>query len=156
MVTGQITEQEYLAAHALHRRGLRKRINMIGFGAIVLGGAALFVFPPKAGVLLVCAALGGLLGESIQSRLVLPARLRRLYAQVRGRVDITLDWDDEKLILTSEYGQAARRWNDFVKAKESQDLILLYFNDALFEIVAKRWFNDADLRSFRMHVHFVD
>lgn len=157
MVTGQVTEQEYVAAHALHRRRLQTLIKRISLGAIILGAVALFTFPTKTGFLLVCAALGGLLGEFIQSRFILPARLRRLYAQVRGRVDITLDWNEEKLFLTSEYGHAARPWTDFVKAKESKDLILLYINGALFEIIAKRWFSDdADLRSFRSHLHFVE
>ena len=156
MVTGQITEQEFVAAYSLHRRKTVFFIKLIAGIAIIIGIATLFFSPGKAGLLMVFCALGGLLGEFIQDRLFLPPKLRRLYAQARGRVDLKYAWDDQKLFLSSAHGQAARPWSDFLKARESGELILLYFNDEAFEIVAKRWFADADdLGSFRSHLTFV-
>lgn len=156
MIIGQVTETEYIAAHRLHRRKMQSVVKQITLTVFIVGIVLFFAFSARSGVVLMCAALGGLLGEFIQSRFILPSKLRRLYSQVRGRVDVTYSWDKEKLFLTSEHGQAARSWTDFLKAKESDELILLYINDALYEIVAKRWFGDAsDLSTFREHLKFV-
>jgi hypothetical protein len=155
MIIGQVTEKEYIAAHTLHRRKMQSLVKQITLIVFIIGIFLFFAFAPRWGVALICSALGGLLGEFIQSRFILPSKLRRLYSQVRGRADVTYSWDDEKLFLTSEYGQAARSWTDFLKAKESDELILLYINDALYEIIAKRWFRDAsDLNTFREHLKF--
>jgi hypothetical protein len=157
MIIGQVTEKEYIAAHTLHRRktqSLLKRITLIVF---IIGIVLFFSLSAKLGVVLVCVALGGLLGEFIQNRFILPSKLRRLYAQIRGRVDVTYSWDGEKLFLSSEHGQTARCWSDFLKAKENDELILLYINDVRYEIIAKRWFSDAsDLDMFRAHLKFVN
>jgi hypothetical protein len=60
------------------------------------------------------------------------------------------------LFLASEHGEAARPWSDFTKAREDNDVILLYYNDAFFEIVSKRWFgNQAQLDEFRRHLRLV-
>lgn len=156
MVVGQITENEYIAAHILHRRAMQSLVNRITLIMFIVGIASFFAFSARLGLVLVFAALGGLLGECIQSRLIMPARLRRRYAQMRGRVDVTYAWNEEKLFLTSERGQVARSWTDFIKAKENDELVLLYINDALYEIIAKRWFGDAgDLDKFRGHVTFA-
>lgn len=157
MIIGQVTEKEYIAAHTLHCRktqSLLKRITLIVF---IIGIVLFFALSAKFGLVLICAALGGLLGEFIQNRFILPSKLRRLYAQIRGRVDVTYSWDGEKLFLSSEHGQAARSWGDFLKAKENDELILLYINDVRYEIIAKRWFGDAsDLNTFRAHLKFVN
>ena len=156
MITGQVTEKEYVAAHTLHCRKIQSLVKQLTLIVFVIGIVLFFAFSARLGVTLVCAALGGLLGEFIQTRFILASKLRRLYAQVRRRVDVTYSWDEEKLFLASELGQAARSWSDFVKAKENDELILLYINDALYEIIAKRWFADAsDLNTFRAHLKFV-
>jgi hypothetical protein len=156
MIIGQVTEKEYIAAHKLHHRKIKSLIQQITLIVFVIGIVLFFAFWARSGIVLICAALGGLLGEFVQSRFVLPSKLRRLYAQIRGRADVTYSWDDEKIFLTSEHGQVARSWTDFLKAKENDELILLYINDALYEIIAKRWFVDAsDLHTFREHLKFV-
>lgn len=156
MITGQVTEQEYITANRLARRKIVSIINWAVLMACVIGAVLMFTYSFRAGFLLLCAAVGGFLGEFIQRRFIIPARLRRLYSQIRGRVDLTYSWDDEKLFLSSSHGNAARAWTDFRKAKENDEVILLYFNDALYEIIAKRWFTNAsDLAAFRTHLSFV-
>jgi hypothetical protein len=156
MVTGQITEKEYIAAHILHYRKEQFLVNQIAFIVFIIGSFLFFAVSATLGGSLIGAALGGLLIGMIQRRIIYPPKLRRLYAQVRGRVDVTYSWDDEKLFVTSERGQEVRSWTDFLKAKENNELILLYFNDALYEIIAKRWFSEAsDLSAFRAHLTFV-
>ena len=89
MIIGQVTEKEYIAAHTLHRRktqSLLKRITLIVF---IIGIVLFFALSAKLGVVLMCAALGGLLGAFVQNRFFMPSKLRRLYAQIRGQVDVT-------------------------------------------------------------------
>lgn len=156
MITGQITEQEFIGAHYLHRRQLAARIKLVALLVFALGLVLYVAVSNRWGVILMCAALGGLLGEFVQNKFILPAKLRRLYAQVRGRVDITYSWDGEKLFFATERAKGARPWADFPKAKENDELLLLYINDVLFEIISKRWFGDARaLDDFRAHLHFV-
>lgn len=156
MVKGKVSIDEYIAAHRLHRRRIATAMR---WGLALLAAASVplsFLVSPKWGVVLAGAAIGGLVGETIQSRLFLPLKLRRLYSQVRNRTDVTYAWDAEKLILDSPRGHVERPWRDFLKAREDGQVILLYHNDALFEILAKRWFDGrSDLDAFRSHVRFV-
>jgi hypothetical protein len=157
MITGQITEEEYIAAHTLHRRKTQSILKRITILVFIIGIILFFALSAKLGLVLMCTALGGLLGELIQNRLILPLKLRRLCAQIRGRVDVSYSWDGEKLFLSSEHGHAARSWSDFLKAKENDELILLYINDVRYEIIAKRWFGNAsDLNAFRAHLKLVN
>jgi hypothetical protein len=156
MITGRVTEKEYIAAHRLHGRKMQSVLRQSTLIVFLIGIVLFFAVSAKVGVIVICAALGGLLGEFIQSRFILQPTLRRRYAQVRGRVDVTYSWDEGKIFITTEHGHAARSWTDFIKAKENDELILLYINDALYEIIAKRWFSDAsDQNTFRKHLKFV-
>jgi len=156
MITGQVSEQEYVSAHRLHRRRLVTALNLAMVITAVLGCALAFTASQKWGMVLLFGGLGGLFGEFFQDRISLPSRLRRLYSQIRGRVDVSYSWNDEQLLVASEHGSAQRAWTDFLKARENHDVILLYVNDARFEIIAKRWFSDAcSLDDFRRHLRFV-
>ena len=117
MITGQVTEKEYVAAHTLHCRKIQSLVKQLTLIVFVIGIVLFFAFSARLGVTLVCAALGGLLGEFIQTRFILASKLRRLYAQVRRRVDVTYSWDGEKLFLFSEHGQMARSWSDFLRKR---------------------------------------
>jgi hypothetical protein len=152
MITGQITEQEYIAAHALDRR--KAQLFFVWFMVVgfITGTVLFFTISKSFGVIFMCAATGGLIGDLIQSRFFHRSKLRRLYAQVKDKVEVTYSWDNEKLILSSKYGQVTRPWTYFLKSIEHEELILLYINDVLYEIIAKRWFSCAtDLNAFRRH-----
>lgn len=156
MITGQVSEKDYISAHRLHRGRMAAALYRAMLVAVAAGLALAFTVSQKWGMVLLFGGIGGLFGEFAQDRIYLPARLRRLYAQVKGRVDVSYSWNDELLFVTSERGNGQRAWNDFLKARENVDVILLYVNDALFEIVSKRWFRDAgDLQDFRRHLRFV-
>lgn len=157
MITGQITDREYIAAGHLHRR------RMVAIGrrllAALFGGGLLlfFLVGKRPGLALMGGAIGGVIGEFIQSRFFLTPKLRQLYGQIKGIGDVTYTWDDERLYFTYENGQGSRAWSDFLKARENEELMLLYVNDAMYELVAKRWFaTAADLDAFRKHLKFVD
>jgi hypothetical protein len=156
MISGQISEHEYIAAHKLHRKRAALAVAVMTAAVAVSGFVLFFVVSQKWGAMLVLAAIGGFIGEMIQSRFFLPSKLRRLYSQIRNRTDVTYAWDHEKLMVTSQRGHAERPWSEFLKARENDEVILLYYNDALFEILAKRWFLDrSDLDAFKSRLRFV-
>jgi len=156
VVTGQVTEREYIAAHALARRKARRDIHLVLLVASAAGAILFAAGTHEGGFIGMCAAAGGVIGEVIHTRFLLPNKLRRLYAQSKDRVDVTYAWDDDNLFLTSKRGNLVQPWREFIKAKEDDNVVLLYLNDALFQIVAKRWFDDAaTLDAFRTHLQFV-
>lgn len=154
-ITGHITAQEYIAAGHLHRR----RKVVLGYwisGILVLAGIVVFfAVASKPGFVLAGAGIGGAIGGFIESRLYLPWRLRQLYAQSKT-AEGTCSCDDDKPFFSAENGQGYHRWADFRKAKENDELILLYINDVLYQIIAKHWFATAsELESFKKHLKFV-
>lgn len=144
MITGQVNESEFIAAHNLHRRRITLVVNVVTLSAACVGVVLLFTDLKQWGYTLLAGGIGGFVGDLIQSRLYLPWRLRRLYAQVRGRTDVTYFWNMEMLSMRSDRGNAEVPWTNFRKARENDQVFLLYVNDALFQIISKRWFGSHE------------
>ena len=144
MITGIVSEQEYVAAHSLHRRPVAVAVNGFMVALLAIGLVLAAIGVGMLSYVLIFGGIGGLLGEAAQARLYLPAKVRKLYAQFKG-VDAptTYTWDDSTLEVKSERGAGRRNWTDLHKVGESGELILLYTTDHLFEIVPKRWFADT-------------
>jgi hypothetical protein len=156
VITGQVLIDEFISAHHLHRRKAVLVVDSIAAIIAVTGIVAFFITAEHWAIVLIEAGVSGLIGEFIQRRVYLPMKLRRLYSQIKDRTDVTYHWDDEKLVLTSKRGSAERSWGDFTKARENQDVILLYYNDALFEILSKRWFHERKhIDDFLRHLTLV-
>jgi len=46
--------------------------------------------------------------------------------------------------------QAKRRWSDYTKLRENEEVLLLYHSDVMFEVFPKAWFNgQAQMDEFR-------
>jgi hypothetical protein len=155
MVTGQVSETEYVMAHELHRRPIVTVLNNIWICLIAIGAVVFAMVSHKWGVVTIGGAIGGFIGEFAQARFMIRAKLRRLYQQTKGRTDVTYSWDDEKVRVQSVHGFAERAWGDIHKARENDEVMLLYFNDSLFEVLAKRWFDASQLTAFRSHLKWV-
>ncbi len=156
MITGQITEAEFVAAHQLHRRKIAFVLSVVTLIAASIGVVLFFTASKKLGLILFMGGIGGLIGELIQSRIFLPLRLRKLYGQVKGRTDLTYSWSSDALSVRSDHGNAERPWADFIKARENGKVFLLYFNDARFEIVSKQWFHTPEqIDDFRKNLDVV-
>jgi len=156
MVTGQVSEAEYIAAHQVHRRRVAVVMNTAMTVISLIGLVAVASGARTWGLMMLVGGVGGLAGEFVQAHFALPARLRRLFTQTKGRVDLTYSWDADKLFASSALGQSTRPWSDFPKARENDQIILLYYNDAFFEILSKRWFRDAaQIEDFRRHLNLV-
>lgn len=156
MITGQVTEAEFIAAHQLHRHRAALVLIITTVIAALAGIILFYTVSGQIGLMLFLGGIGGLIGELVQAHIFLPLRCRKLYSQVKGRTDLTYSWNSEVLNLKSDRGSAERSWSNFRKAKENDKVFLLYINDALFEIVSKRWFHTPEqIDDFRQNLNVV-
>lgn len=141
MISGAISSRHYLAALQLHRQRAVKR-QLLVLGALAVAGAIVAAAGyVLIGLVLVGAGVGGLIGELIQSRFVLPRSARKIYNQQAAlRATYTYSWDKDGLSVSSDTVQAKRPWSDYIKTLENEDLLLLYHSDIMFEIFPKSWF----------------
>jgi hypothetical protein len=152
MISGVVTEQDYVDAHVLHRRPVAVAVNWT-MAVILVVGLILLLFGIRMwGLMLSIGGIGGFIGEAIQAHLYIPAKVKKLYAQFKGiDTPITYRWNSSALTVQSERGGGERKWSDFLKLKENDRLFLLYSTDLLFEIVPKTWFaNPAQMDEFRV------
>jgi hypothetical protein len=155
MITGQVNESEYIDAHNLARHRIYLAVNVVLLFVACAGVVLLFTESKQWGYKLLVGGIGGFIGNFVQSRLYLPWRLRRLYSQVRGRTDVTYSWNRETLSMRSDRGNSEIPWTNYCKAKENDQVMLLYVNDQHFHIFAKRWFGSHEqLDDFRRNIGF--
>jgi hypothetical protein len=145
MVSGVVSEQDYVDAHGLHRRPVAIAVNGTMAAILVVGVALLLAGAKQWGLILWIGGIGGFIGEAIQARLYLPARVRKLYSQFRGiDAPVTYRWNSSTLSVQSRRGAGERAWSDILKVREDDRLFLLYATDHLFEVVPKAWFASPD------------
>jgi len=153
MITGVVSEADYVGAYTLHRRSVAVAINWV-LGTIAAAGLLLAIFGVKPwGLFLFLGGVGGLIGEAVQAHLYVPKQARKFYSQFKGiDAPITYRWNAEKLSVHSDRGNGERNWRDLLKVKEDDRLLLLYTTDALFEVVPKGWFQTpAQLSEFQSY-----
>ncbi|MCC4590907.1 YcxB family protein [Xanthomonas campestris pv. cannae] len=159
MISGTITLEDYLIAQRLHQRRAVRRV-LLAMAALLLSGLTLFAFARHGsgldmlGVVFAAAGGGGLIGQTIQSTWTMPRKVRRLYAQQAAlRHRLTCRWDEAGLEVTWADGHVRRSWRDYVRYRENPQVLMLYQNDILFDLVPTSWFADAAQRdAFRQLV----
>ncbi|WP_295974907.1 YcxB family protein [uncultured Xanthomonas sp.] len=158
-ISGNITLEDYLIAQRLHQRRAVRRV-LVAMAALLLSGLTLFAFARHGsgmamlGIVLAGAGGGGLIGQTIQSAWTMPRKVRRLYAQQAAlRHRLTYRWDEAGLEVTWADGHVRRSWRDYVRCRENPQVLMLYQNDILFDLVPTSWFADAAQReAFRQVV----
>ncbi|MDV0438770.1 YcxB family protein [Xanthomonas sacchari] len=156
-ISGNITLEDYLIAQRLHQRRAVRRV-LVAMAALLLSGLTLFAFARHGSGLDMLAGAGagggGLIGQTIQSAWTMPRKLRRLYAQQATlRHRLTYRWDEAGLEVTWADGRVRRSWRDYVRCRENPQVLMLYQNDILFDLVPMSWFADAAQRdAFRQLV----
>ena len=80
-------------------------------------------------------------------------RCKTIYRQQKNLHNpYELLWDNEFVYMNTEYGDIRTPWQDFRKFKFNESLVLLYYSDALFNLVAVRDFeNSAQKDDFLSH-----
>ena len=141
MISGAISSQQYLDALRLHRQRPVRRQLLVLISLALAGVIVAVVAHRLLGLILVGAGVGGLIGEFIQSRFILPRKAEKIYNQQAAlRATYTYSWDKEWLSVWSETVQAKRLWSDYIRTLENEQLLLLYHSDIMFEIFPKSWF----------------
>lgn len=148
----QITEDEFFAAHALHR-GWRPLITAVlvsaayatyAFrrieieGAVILTGTVvliLFLLPPW----------------------IRKFRLRRIFNEQQTLHEtFTVTFDDERVTWDCESGNARIRWENFTRFKEDANIFILFESRNLMRIVPKQVFDDdEELARFRAKLAYI-
>jgi len=151
MITGAISSKDYLDALRVHRRKVVKQQLLVLGALAAIGVVVAATVNQFIGIILTGAGTGGLIGEFLLSTLALPRRARKIYNQQAAlRVNYTYSWDKDGVSVTSANANARRPWSDYIKTLESDDLILLYHSDVVFEIFPKSWFaNKEQVDEFR-------
>jgi len=143
MITGVVSEQDFVEAQRIHRHRTAVWINAVLIAIALAGVVLLAAGTKKWGLIVAMGGIGGLIGEAIQARLYIPAQARKHYRQFKGiDAPITYRWSADTICVETNRGAGERSWSDFQRVRESNQLILLYTTDALFEVVPKRWFRD--------------
>lgn len=151
MISGIISLDDYLAAQRLHQGRLFRRALTL-MAVLLLVGMPLLVGGSSDSISLIGGLLvgmggSGLIGFPLLYKWKIPRKVRRLHAQQAAlRHAITYAWDENGLEVTWSGGQARRPWTDFIRYRESSQVLLLYHNDMLFDMVPTSWFVDAAQR----------
>lgn len=150
MISGIISADDHLAAQRLHTRHQLRRVLSVMAAMLLVGLVLLFLLGTETrvfGVLLIAAVGGGLIGLGVTRAWILPRKVRRLHAQQATlRHVVTYAWDETDIQVSWSGGQSRRPWSDFVRFRENAQVLLLYHNDMLFEVVPVAWFADAAQR----------
>jgi hypothetical protein len=151
MISGTLTQEHHLHALRLHRRKTVKVLVGVLLACAVIGVVALATDHLFSGLILVCGGVGGAISAFAQSRLTLPRQVAKIHRQQASlHAHYTYSWDEEWLSVASEHVQAKRRWSDYAKVRENEEVLLLYHSDVMFEVLPKAWFNgQAQMDEFR-------
>jgi hypothetical protein len=152
MISGAISSKHYLDALRLHRQKAVKRQLLVLVALAAVGVLVAAAGYRLIGLILIGAGVGGLIGEFIQSRFLLPRKAEKIYNQQAAlRANYTYSWDKDGVSVSSATVQAKRPWSDYIKTLENEHLLLLYHSDIMFEIFPKTWFaNPEQADEFRV------
>lgn len=143
---GTLTADDFVAAQTLHMRKWRKRQLALVVVVAILGAALVRYGPPMLGVIVLGAGIGGGAGLLVLHAFKLPRAWKRLFGQQKSlHESFSYHWDDAGLHVATSLAQARRPWTHFTGFDEDARSILLYHSDAMFELIPKRWFAEAEL-----------
>lgn len=145
MISGSISYKNYLDSLRFHRQRAVKRLMIVLATLAVAGMIGVAAGYSLAGLILVGASIGGVIGEFLEYRFLLPRRANKIYRQqVALRANYIYYWDKEWLSFSSDRAQGKRLWSDYTRILENDELLLLYHSDVMFEIFPKAWFTSPE------------
>ncbi len=139
---GQISVEDYAEAIRMHYRGsgssrlLIPAVLFFFFLALVaqplIRGASLFT-PISAAVVIAL---------TIVYLRIAPERAAKsaLRDNPVAKAPISIEISPEGFSASTQFGTSNLPWSLFVRRKQSDNLLLLYQNESLFHMVARRWF----------------
>jgi hypothetical protein len=147
-LTGQYNLEDFKKAQALHVRG-GKLSTWAGY--LVIG---LLAFATLLGMVMALVAqfpwefvtMPALLLSvwAFFQFVLIPYQLGRVFKQQKDlSAPFEIELTDEEFYFRNEFGNSRMPWGDFVKWKESADLLLLYRSNAAFHLLPKRLFTSG-------------
>ena len=151
MITSNFIVEDYISAHRLHHQQTRKVFPIIAVAILGVGILLAFWGSTFLASIAIFGGIGGLLGNWWDERVGLPDKARKLYGQFKGISEpYEMSWNADYLESRNANGQGKRKWKDYVRFKENEDVFLLYITDQLWEAIPKRCFESASqLEEFR-------
>jgi hypothetical protein len=125
----------------------------------VLVGALSLEFSASAdewAYLAVSAFLGALLWPWLWQKLILPRKVRRIFAQqVALHYENTVSWSDDGIAWTSLRSNGRNEWSDYIRCLESPDILLFYLSDVAYLILPMRAMTAAHLAALRPYINLI-
>ncbi len=151
---GQLTEEEHAAAQWLNLKP-RPAILVVGFALVIVTLVVLLLsffgsYSHQAQT--ARWALLTFLGYLVfHGAFVLPMKWKRIFGQQKSlRIPYRLEITEEGITGKTENMQGTNPWTDYVRWKEGNGVFLLYWSDALFQVIPGRFFStDEQIMEFR-------
>lgn len=155
-----ISEEDFLEANRMHCRyhtSAKKLLGILLSVIVVLTAYFLLTKEYLSAAIFPVIGLGVLLIIPLTRCWLLPAIARKNYRRsALIKQTFTITWNDQHLYNKSDGMSDSVTWASFVRLDESEHLLLLYFEEHLFRIVPKRYFDDqAELDDFLLHVQHL-
>jgi hypothetical protein len=153
-IEGQLTEKEHTSAQWLHLKP-RPAILVVGLALVIVALVVLWLsffgsYTHQAQA--VRWALLAFLGYLVfHWAFVLPAKWKRIYRQQKSLgMPYVLEISEEGISGKTEGMQGINPWSDYMRWKEGNGVFLLYWSDALFQVIPIRFFStDEQVDEFR-------
>jgi hypothetical protein len=148
-IKGQLQWTDYLESHLLH------------FRPVGLAKAFIHTFFAVMGFLVVAMIYFSSTGKFLRFELMIPGIIfiaftfllryvhfpkqmkQEFFKQKELSAPFELEFTDNGMSTSNEFGTTTRPWGDFVKWKENRELLLLYHTDKVCSILPKRIFSDS-------------
>ena len=154
-VTGTLQPSDYVRAQFLN---LRPRPVYKFVGAIILAAAlwaGWYSFSQSDIGVLDYLFVAAILFLILNFAVYLPWKTRRIYRQQKAmQRELTYRFDDSGVFASNENGQSTTPWQDYLKWKQNDHMILLYFSDCMYHMIPRTLFDrPADFDKLLELVH---
>ena len=158
-IKGQLEWTDYLEAQLLHGKpsGYNKTkkyglfsiiavlVLLYGFYLVVIGQISFLLFSPAFLFILLFL---------LYRYVFFPKKIKKVFSQQKSmQVPFEMEFTEEGLIASNEFGNSTYPWENFLKWKENDDILVIYQSDIMFNIIPKRCFsNDQEIENFKKYL----
>lgn len=153
-ICGRFEEQDYVSAQYLNQRPTTGRLIVYAalcVGLLIVASGAWSSGYKVVAIGVAGGTFGAIVGLLVTRYVYVPWKARRVFREQKSfRREFELSWDSDALTSRDEHGQYRTPWSDFTRWRDNERIFLLNLSDALFHMVPKRAFSNAEsLAEFR-------
>lgn len=153
------TEDDYVAALKSHAAWSRRRTFVhlaLALLAVVVIVSSFPRWPAVAGGAVLGSVLGIGVCFGISWFFYLPWKARHVFRQQKSlHEEYELSWGDDGLCVRGARVQSTVPWDNFVKKKWNDRIVMLYHSDLLFQMLPLRCFDDESWRSLAAYLERI-